>query len=164
MKKGKLKTSFVFVFTAIALVIVFFLAVNTGGLNVSVSQLVRGIFFEYDENVAIILQMRFPRVIVAILGGAIMAMSGVLVQSVMRNPLADPGIIGVTSGAAFSAVIVSSFFPSLAVFLPLFSFAGGMIAFIAVFMLAWNKDFSPVRLILTGVAIDAFFYRTISRF
>lgn len=157
MKKGKLKTSFVFVFTAIALVIVFFLAVNTGGLNVSVSQLVRGIFFEYDENVAIILQMRFPRVIVAILGGAIMAMSGVLVQSVMRNPLADPGIIGVTSGAAFSAVIVSSFFPSLAVFLPLFSFAGGMIAFIAVFMLAWNKDFSPVRLILTGVAIDAFF-------
>lgn len=47
------------------------------------------------------------------LGGAIMAMSGVCMQAVMRNPLADPGIIGVSSGAAFAAVVVSSFFPSL---------------------------------------------------
>ena len=109
------------------------------------------------ETVAIILQLRFPRIIVAMLGGAIMAMSGVCMQAVMRNPLADPGIIGVSSGAAFAAVVVSSFFPSLAMFTPVFSFAGGMLAFIAVYLLAWNKDVSPVRLILTGIAVDAFF-------
>ena len=78
-------------------------------------------------------------------------------QAVMRNPLADPGIIGVTSGAAFAAVIVSSFFPSLAMFTPLFSFLGGITAFAAVYLLAWSKELSPVRLILTGIAVDAFF-------
>ena len=135
----------------------FFWAINTGGLHTTVSQLFRGLFLEYDETVAIILQLRFPRIIVAILGGAIMAMSGVLMQAVMRNPLADPGIIGVTSGSAFAAVIVSSLFPSFAALTPIFSFAGGIIAFAAVYFLAWSKEISPARLILTGIAIDTFF-------
>lgn len=157
MKKRTAKTIVAFGLTAVALFITFFIAVNTGGLHTTVSQLFKGLFFEYDETVAIILQLRFPRIIVAMLGGAVMAMSGVLMQAVMRNPLADPGIIGVSSGAAFAAVIVSSFFPSLAMFTPLFSFIGGMIAFAAVYLLAWNKEISPVRLILTGIAVDAFF-------
>lgn len=157
MKKRTAKTIVAFGLTAVALFITFFIAVNTGGLHTTVSQLFKGLFFEYDETVAIILQLRFPRIIVAMLGGAVMAMSGVLMQAVMRNPLADPGIIGVSSGAAFAAVIVSSFFPSLAMFTPLFSFIGGMVAFAAVYLLAWNKEISPVRLILTGIAVDAFF-------
>lgn len=157
MNKGTVKTIVAFLLTAIALLITFFIAVNTGGLHTSVSQLLKGLFVTYDETVAIILQLRFPRIIVAMLGGAVMAISGVLMQAVMRNPLADPGIIGVSSGAAFAAVIVSSFFPSLALFTPLFSFVGGMVAFAAVYLLAWSKELSPVRLILTGIAIDAFF-------
>lgn len=157
MRKGPGKTILIFLITGVVLLITFFVAANTGGLSVSVSRLFKGLFIEYDETVAIILQLRFPRIIVAMLGGAIMAMSGVCMQAVMRNPLADPGIIGVSSGAAFAAVVVSSFFPSLAMFTPVFSFAGGMLAFIAVYLLAWNKDVSPVRLILTGIAVDAFF-------
>ena len=157
MRKGPGKTILIFLITGVVLLITFFVAATTGGLSVSVSRLFKGLFIEYDETVAIILQLRFPRIIVAMLGGAIMAMSGVCMQAVMRNPLADPGIIGVSSGAAFAAVVVSSFFPSLAMFTPVFSFAGGMLAFIAVYLLAWNKDVSPVRLILTGIAVDAFF-------
>lgn len=157
MKKETLKLVFIFVLTTIALLITFLIAVNTGGLSASFSQLFKGLFIEYDETVAIILQLRFPRIIVAMAGGCAMAVSGVLLQTVMRNPLADPGIIGVSSGAAFAAVIVSSFFPSLAVFLPIFSFFGGMMAFALVYILAWNKEASPVRLILTGIAVDAFF-------
>lgn len=157
MKKGIVKTILIFAITTLALLGTFFIAVNTGGLHTSVSQLLNGLFIEYDETVAIILQLRFPRIIVAMLGGAVMAMSGVLMQAVMRNPLADPGIIGVSSGAAFAAVIVSSFFPSIALLTPIFSFVGGMIAFGAVYLLAWNKEISPVRLILTGIAVDAFF-------
>lgn len=157
MKQGAAKTTLIFSITAIALLAAFFIAVNTGGLRISVSQLINGLFVEYDETVAIILQLRFPRIIVAMLGGAVMAMSGVLMQAVMRNPLADPGIIGVSSGAAFAAVIVSSFFPSIAALTPVFSFIGGMAAFGAVYLLAWNKELSPVRLILTGIAVDAFF-------
>lgn len=167
MKKSTIKTTISFLLTLVALLITFFIAVNTGGLHTTFSQMLKGLFFEYDETVAIILQLRFPRVIVAMLGGSVMAMSGVLMQAVMRNPLADPGIIGVSSGAAFSAVIVSSFFPSMSIFTPLFSFVGGMIAFIAVYLLAWNKKTSPVRLILTGIAVDAFFtglYQAFSAF
>lgn len=153
----KAKTLAVFIITTFLIFIMFFVAVNTGGLSVSAEQLFRGLFIEYDETVAIILELRFPRVIVALLGGALMAVAGVLMQAVMKNPLADPGIIGITSGAALVSVVISAFFPFLAPFTPILSFAGGMLAFAVVYMLAWNGNISPLRLILVGVAVDAFF-------
>lgn len=146
-----------FLITTLFLIAIFFIAINSGGIKISFSELINGLFFEYNQNVSIILELRFPRIIVAILGGALMAMSGVCMQAVMRNPLADPGIIGITSGAALAAVIVSAFFPSLAAFTPIFSFFGGMIAFFIVYTLAWNKEISHIRLILTGIAVDACF-------
>ncbi len=154
---SKPKTIIAFIITIIAIFVMFFIAINTGGLITTLSQLFKGMFVEYDKTVAIVLELRFPRIIVALLGGAMMAVSGVLMQAVMKNPLADPGIIGVTSGAAFAAVIVSAFFPALAAFLPIFSFAGGIVAFAIVYMLAWNGTVSPLRLILVGVAVNAFF-------
>jgi iron complex transport system permease protein len=157
MKKQSVRYTSLFMVTAALLLACFFWAVNTGGLQTTVPQLFKGLFLEYDETVAIILQLRFPRIIVAMLGGGVMAMSGVLMQAVMKNPLADPGIIGVTSGAAFAAVLVTGLFPSLAGLTPVFSFFGGLLAFGAVYLLAWSHETSPVRLILTGIAIDAFF-------
>lgn len=153
----KAKTVTAFALTAVLILIMFFIAINTGGLSVSVEQLFRGLFLEYNKTVAIILELRFPRIIVALLGGALMAVSGVLMQAIMKNPLADPGIIGITSGAALVAVVVSAFFPFLATLTPVFSFIGGMIAFAIVYLLAWNGNVSPLRLILVGVAVDAFF-------
>ncbi len=146
-----------FVITAAAILIMFFIAVNTGGLSTTVSQLFNGLFVEYDKDVAIIYELRFPRIIVALLGGGMMAVSGVLMQAVMKNPLADPGIIGVSSGAALAASLVSAFLPALAYLTPIFSFIGGIIAFLIVYTLAWNGSVSPVRLILVGVAVDAVF-------
>lgn len=157
MKKETIKTIVIFGVTLILLLVTFFVAVNTGGLHTTVSELMKGLFVEYDETIAIIWELRFPRIIVAILGGMIMAVSGVLMQAVMRNPLADPGIIGVSSGSEFAVGIVITFFPSLAIFAPIFSFFGGMIAFAIVYMLASGKEVSPVRIILTGIAIDTFF-------
>lgn len=158
MKKKSLKTILVFLFTALLLLIMFFVAVNTGGLRIGMKQLLRGMFVEYDRDAAIVLQLRFPRIIVAILGGALMSVSGVLMQAVMRNPLADPGIIGVTSSAALAAVIVSVFLPSLAYLTPIFSFFGGMAAFLIVYALSMkNGGVNPVRMILTGIAADALF-------
>lgn len=146
-----------FILTILFTLCLFFKAVNTGGLETSAEQLFRGIFLEYDATVAIIWELRFPRIIVALLGGALMAVSGVLMQAVMKNPLADPGIIGITSGAALMAVLVSAFAPALANFTPLFSFAGGVIAFALVYTLAWNGQVRPIRLILVGIAVDALF-------
>ncbi|MCM1115454.1 MAG: iron ABC transporter permease [Clostridium sp.] len=143
--------------TILAILVMFFIAINTGGLHTTIAQLFRGIFVEYDKNVAIILELRFPRIIVALLGGALMSVSGVLMQAVMKNPLADPGIIGISSGAALAAALVSALLPSLAYLTPVFSFAGGIIAFMLVYALSWNGNVSPIRLILVGIAVDAFF-------
>lgn len=151
------KLVLVFALTALAVLLVAFIAVNTGGLDASFSQICRGLFVEYDKTVAIIFDLRFPRIAVALLGGALMAVSGLLMQVVMRNPLADPGIIGVNAGAAFAAILVTAFLPQLSPFLPIFSFAGGMVAFALVYALAWDGSLTPVRLILVGVAVNAIF-------
>lgn len=153
-----------FVITALGLLALFLFAVNTGSLRVTPSELFRGLFIEYNQTVATIYDLRFPRIFIAMLGGAATAVSGVLLQAVMKNPLADPGIIGISSGASLTAVLVTAFFPSLYFFTPLLAFAGGMLAFLLVFSLAWKGGLSPLRIILVGVAVDAMFSGLMSAF
>lgn len=144
-----------FVLTAVGLFILFIFAVNTGSLKVTPSELFCGLFIEYNPDVATINDLRFPRIFIAMLGGAATAVSGVLLQAVMKNPLADPGIIGVSSGASLVAVIVTAFFPSLFFLTPMLAFIGGLIAFMLVYSLSWNGGLSPLRIILVGVAVNA---------
>ena len=146
-----------FAITAAALLALFFVAVNTGSLQVTPEQLVSGLFVEYDDTVATIYDLRFPRIFIAMVGGAALAVSGALLQAVIRNPLADPGIIGVSSGASLAAVLVTAFAPALYYFTPLFAFAGGLIAFGLVYSLSWRGGLSPLRVILVGVAVSAMF-------
>ena len=80
-----------------------------------------------------------------------------LFQAVLKNPLADPGIIGISSGASFAAVLITAFAPTLFFFTPLFAFLGGVIAFVLVYSLSWKGGLSPLRIILVGVAVDAMF-------
>lgn len=144
-----------FVLTAVGLFVLFIFAVNTGSLKVTPSELFSGLFIEYNPDVATIYDLRFPRIFIAMLGGAATAVSGVLLQAVMKNPLADPGIIGVSSGASLVAVIVTAFFPSLFFLTPMLAFIGGLIAFMLVYSLSWNGGLSPLRIILVGVAVNA---------
>ncbi|MBQ9068051.1 MAG: iron ABC transporter permease [Eggerthellaceae bacterium] len=146
-----------FVVTAAALIALFLVAVNTGSLQVSPSQLLSGLFVEYDDAVATIYDLRFPRIFIALVGGAALAVSGVLLQAVVRNPLADPGVIGVNAGASFFAVVVTMLFPALFYFTPLIACAGGAIAFVLVYSLSWQGGLSPLRIILVGVAVSALF-------
>lgn len=144
-----------FVLTAVGLFVLFIFAVNTGSLKVTPSELFSGLFIEYNPDVATIYDLRFPRIFIAMLGGAATAVSGVLLQAVMKNPLADPGIIGVSSGASLVAVIVTAFFPSLFFLTPMLAFIGGLIAFLLVYSLSWKGGLSPLRIILVGVAVNA---------
>lgn len=146
-----------FVVMIVLLVILFFAAVNIGSLKVSFAELIRGLFIEYNDDVATIYDLRFPRIMISMLAGAAVAVSGVLFQAVLKNPLADPGIIGISSGASFAAVLVTAFAPSLFFFTPLFAFLGGIVAFILVYGLSWKGGLSPLRIILVGVAVDAMF-------
>ena len=123
----------------------------------SFSQLIRGLFFEYDKSVATIYHLRLPRIFISILAGAAISTSGVLFQSVMKNPLADPGIIGVTSGAAFFSTVVALFWPGLRFILPVAALLGAFVAFCLVYLLAWKEGLTPVRIILVGIAIESVF-------
>lgn len=150
--------------TVVGLLLLFLVAVNTGSLKITPIELFKGLFIEFNPDVSTIYDLRFPRIFIAILGGAAVAVSGVLLQAVMKNPLADPGIIGVSSGASLTAVIITAFFPSLFFFTPLFAFLGGMLAFVLVYSLSYKGGLSPLRIILVGVAVNAMFTGLMSAF
>lgn len=156
-KRKRIRAVLSFVIMTLGLVVLFFAAINIGSLKVSFGELMRGLFVQRIDTVATIYDLRFPRIIISMLAGAAIAVSGVLFQAVLKNPLADPGIIGISSGASFAAVLITAFAPQLYFFTPLVAFAGGAIAFLMVYCLSWKGGLSPLRIILTGVAVDAFF-------
>ncbi|MFH0474726.1 Fe(3+) dicitrate ABC transporter permease subunit FecD [Kluyvera ascorbata] len=97
---------------------------------------------------------RLPRLLLALLVGAALAVAGVLVQGIVRNPLASPDILGVNHAASLASVGALLLLPSLPVFaLPLLAFAGGMVGMILLKMLANTSQ--PMKLALTGVALSA---------
>src|SRR5690625_5599260 len=73
----------------------------------------------------------------------------------MKNPLADPGIIGVSSGVGLAAVITMVMLPQFGYLLPVAAFLGSLITALAIYLLAWDQGTSPVKIILAGVAINA---------
>lgn len=146
-----------FVIITVLLLIVVLYAMLTGSINVTFSELVTGLFTGMTGNVEIIKDLRLPRIIVALFAGATLSVAGVLLQAVLRNPLAEPGIIGISSGAGFVSIVAVMLFPQLYFYTPLFAFAGGALAFVLVYTFSWRSGLSPLVLILVGVAINAVF-------
>ena len=146
-----------FVVMTILLMVLFFLAVNIGSLKLSFVQLLKGLFVAFDEQVATVYDLRFPRIMISMQAGAAISVSGVLFQAVLKNPLSDPGIIGISSGASFSAVLITAFAPQWFFFTPVFAFLGGLLAFLLVYGLSWKGGLSPLRIILVGVAVNSMF-------
>src|SRR5690625_3610890 len=102
-----------FIIAHILLIGVTIYSAKTGSIKVSAIELIKGLFTDTNENVEIIKDLRFPRIIIALFAGAALAVSGVLLQAVMRNPLAEPGIIGVSSGSSFMYIVMISLFTTL---------------------------------------------------
>lgn len=151
------RTVISFIVVLILLPIMTLYSATTGSIDVTPIELVKGLFTGTNENIDIVKDLRFPRIIIALFAGAALAVSGVLLQSVMRNPLAEPGIIGVSSGAGFFTLLVLTFYPTLFFYTPLFAFIGGALAFLLVYMFSWKSGLNPLRMILIGVAINAVF-------
>jgi len=146
-----------FIAIIILLPVVTIYSAITGSIEISAFEMIIGLFSGADENVAIIQDLRFPRIIISLFAGAALSVSGVLLQAVMRNPLAEPGIIGVSSGAGFFTILMVTLFPTLFFFSPLFAFLGGALAFLLVYLFSWKSGLDPLRMILIGVAINAVF-------
>ncbi len=112
-----------------------------------------------DYEKAIVLELRLPRLLLAMMVGAILAQCGAVMQGLFRNPLADPGIVGVSSGAAVGAVIAIGLLPAALSgwSIPAFAFAGGLLTTLLVYGLARSpQGTSVLMLLLAGVAISAF--------
>ena len=139
---------------AVILFICFFIAINLGSIQVSIVELFKGLFIEYNGDVASIYSIRFPRIIIAMLVGGALALSGLLFQVVLKNPLADPGIIGISNGASLVSVLVGMLLPQLYAIIPLLSFLGGVVTFAIIYSLSWKAGFKTTRIILIGVAIN----------
>lgn len=105
----------------------------------------------------IVWNIRLPRVLVAVLTGATLGVSGAIFQAVTRNELASPYILGVSSGAGLAVLLTLVVFTGLAPFLPLIAAAGGTVAFALVYAIAWKGGTSPVRLVLAGVIVGTVF-------
>lgn len=156
-KKIEAKLILAFVMAFILLTVLFFVAVGVGSLSVSPKTMIEGLFIKENNEVNIIYDVRFPRIFIAIIGGMALAVSGTLLQAVMKNPLTDPGIIGISSAAALVASIIVSIFPMLYFLTPLFSVIGGILAYLLIYTLAWDGGTNPTKLILVGVALNMTF-------
>ena len=132
--------------------------VITGAVNVSVPEIWQTLAGSSDaESYQIIRNIRMPRLLTAAFVGMNLALAGCILQGVLRNPLADPGIIGVSAGAGLAAVTVMILWPAYSALVPVAAFAGALAALAIVFLLAWERGVHPLRLILAGVAVAAFF-------
>lgn len=155
MNKSKVKNSVLFIGVSIGLILAFLVAVGMGSVDIPITEIVQTLMGKETPNGAILMDIRLPRVIIALLVGASLSISGVLLQAVMRNPLADPGITGISSGASVTTMLMMLYFPQFTSVIPVIGFTGGMLACILVYALAWKKGISAIRIVLAGVAVNA---------
>lgn len=134
------------------------IGISCGIADLSWQELKDGLFLGVQsENYRIVYLIRMPRVFCGILAGTNLALAGCILQGILRNPLADPGIIGVTAGAGLFAMVIMIILPEITNLVPIAAFIGAMVAVAIVFALSWQRGVQPLRMILAGVAVSAFF-------
>jgi iron complex transport system permease protein len=146
----------------ILLIVAFVVSVATGYASLTPAQLVRTIIGQGTPREYLILfEFRLPRIWVTMLAGAGLAVSGAILQSITRNPLSDPGILGINAGSGLMVVFYVMFFtPESSNFiyiLPLFALIGGLLTAGLIYLLSYKKGegVDPTNLVLIGIGIAA---------
>ena len=102
--------------------------------------------------------LRLPRITLAIVAGAALGASGLILQNILKNPIASPDIIGVTGGATFGAVTFIAFISSLSIhWLPLFSLTGGALAMLLLISFQHKGNLQPTTIVIIGIALQTMF-------
>jgi iron complex transport system permease protein len=153
---------------AIALVVAVIVSAGRGQLTIPPAEVLGSILHHlgldigpspsHPQGDVTLWQIRFPRIVLAVLVGAALGTAGALMQGVFGNPLAEPGVVGVSSGAACAAAVVIVFQIGWlgAWTTPAFAFVGGLVTTLVVYLLARaNGRTEVVTLVLTGVAVNA---------
>ena len=141
----------------------FFLGNVVGTMKIGVGQVISAILGDHKSVEGMVIwNIRLPRMILAALVGTNLALAGATLQGVMKNPLADPSIIGISSGAGLFGIFILVIFPQYQSFVPVAAFFGAMLAAVIIYSLAWKGGIEPTRIILAGVAVSALFSAGIS--
>jgi iron complex transport system permease protein len=140
----------------------FVLSMVMGAADISLNDVWRALFSNAQgDKISIIREIRLPREIAAIVVGAALSVAGAIMQGITRNPLADPGLLGLTAGANAALAFVIAFIPSANYFSVIIAcFIGAAVGTTMVFGIgAMRKGgFSPLRIVLAGAAVSAFLY------
>lgn len=151
---------FVMIALIILLFIVIIISMTTGDFKWP-QYFLRTLFGAGDETETMILyEFRLPRLLITIMGGVALALSGAILQSITKNPLADPGIMGINAGSGFFIALLMIFIPvdssNFIYVLPLFSMMGALITIGVVLKLSYDKEtgINPVKMILIGIGLS----------
>lgn len=152
------KTLLIFLILVFISLFLFILSLSIGSSFIhplAVIQYLTG--FGNGEHDFILNELRLPRVLLAFLVGAALGVSGLILQGIIRNPLASPDIIGITGGASVGAVIFLVYFAETIniKWISLAALLGAVIVSIIVYALSWKKGITPIRLVLIGIGIAA---------
>jgi iron complex transport system permease protein len=164
MKRNHRSIPFVYILLAgiLAFIGMFLISMLLGAADTSIKDVWQAISFGEKNDTALMLQeIRIPREVAAIFVGAALAVSGAIMQGLTRNPLADPGLLGLTAGANAALAIAIAFFPSTNYFTTMIAcFIGAAAGTMLVFGIgAMNRGgFSPLRIVLAGAAVSTFLY------
>jgi len=147
---------------AAMIMITFIISMNTGYIRLTPLDMIRTLIGMGTHNQELILfQFRLPRIVISVLIGAGLAVSGCILQGISRNALADPGILGINAGAGLMVMLYVSYFPTTSMrsvfLLPLLALLGAGLTAALIYTLAYrrHKGISPISLILVGIAVAA---------
>ncbi len=161
-QRKKLNPVMIMLILGLFIIIAFIMSMNTGFSRLSPVDVIKTLLGEGTEKQNLILfDFRLPRILIAILAGAGLAVSGAILQGVSRNSLADPGILGINAGAGLAVVLFISFFSNEqnvpVLFMPILALVGAGVTAALIYILAYKKGrgISPTRLLLVGIAVGS---------
>jgi iron complex transport system permease protein len=162
MEESRQKGKKLLIFGFLLLAVIVSVSISLGGADMSISSSLKALFFLGDNNQEkIIWAIRLPRILTALITGGGLAMVGAVFQGLFRNPMADPFVLGISSGAALGATIAIVLGVSVPFIgftgISLFAFAGALLTMITIFMIARARgSLDSTTLLLSGIALNFF--------
>lgn len=137
----------------LAFVFVFYIAFGATDINIIKAVKDCSVSFYESPDLRILIYVRLPRGIAAVLAGSALAVSGVLVQAVLNNPMASPNIIGVNSGAGLAVIVTNVLLPQYVRLIPFAAFVGAMVACMIIYAIATKNGIAKITVTLAGIAV-----------
>jgi iron complex transport system permease protein len=134
------------------------ISIGLGGMNIPPLEVIRSLIgIGGEDQTLVIMKLRLPRIVLSLLVGASLSAAGAILQSVIRNPLASPDMIGITGGASVAAVAFITYTAGAVSihWLPLSAMTGAVIVSGLLYWFAWKKGVTPIRLVLVGVGMSS---------